>query len=175
MVKKKSLFDVDLINGPIFKALVLFSIPLFISYLFQTLYNTVDTMIVGHVLGDVSLAAIGSTTSIFDLLVGFANGIGTGLCIVCSRSFGSGDEKTLKKSVATLLIVGFVSAILISIIGFIGLKPLMILLRTPDDILDEAYGYISIITIFTVVMFAYNLGSSLLRSVCYSSLYLKLI
>ena len=164
-VKKKSIFDVDLINGPIFKSLVLFAIPLFVSYLFQTLYNTVDTMIVGHVLGDTSLAAIGSTASIFELLVGFANGIGTGLCIVCSRCFGSGDEKQLKKSVCTAIVVGFSSAILISIIGCLTVKPLLTILRTPDEIIDEAYSYIFVITLFTTVMFAYNLGSSLLRSV----------
>ena len=92
--KRKSFTaNVDLIHGPIFKSLIIFALPLFISNIFQQLYNTVDTMIVGNFLGDASLAAIGSCTSIYDLLVGFALGIGNGLAIVTARSFGSKDEK----------------------------------------------------------------------------------
>ena len=86
--KRKSFnANVDLIHGPIFKSLIIFALPLFISNIFQQLYNTVDTMIVGNFLGDASLAAIGSCTSIYDLLVGFALGIGNGLAIVTARSF----------------------------------------------------------------------------------------
>ena len=78
--------NTDLLSGPIFQSLMLFSIPLLISNVFQRLYATVDTMIVGRVLGEQSLAAIGSTASIYDLLVGFALGIGNGLAIVTARS-----------------------------------------------------------------------------------------
>ena len=90
-------FKVDLIRGPIFQSLLLFAIPLFFSNVFQQLYNTVDTMIVGHVLGDLSLAAIGSCAAIYDLLIGFALGIGNGLAIVTARSYGAQDEELLKK------------------------------------------------------------------------------
>ena len=114
---KKGFFnaDVDLLHGPIFKSLVIFAIPLLISNVFQQLYNTVDTMIVGNYLGDVSLAAIGSCTSIYDLLVGFALGIGNGLSIVTARSFGSGDHTLLKKSVASSIVIGVVSSIVITV------------------------------------------------------------
>ncbi|MDY3361286.1 MAG: MATE family efflux transporter, partial [Clostridium celatum] len=91
---------VDLLKGNIFKSLIIFAIPLFISNLFQQLYNTVDIMIVGNFLGDTSLAAIGACSSIYELLVGFALGIGNGLSIVAARSYGSNDEKLLKKSVS---------------------------------------------------------------------------
>ena len=102
--KRKSFFqaDVDLIHGPIFQSLITFALPLLVSNVFQQLYNTVDTMVVGNYLGDVSLAAIGSCTSIYDLLVGFALGIGNGLAIVTARSFGSQNRELLKKSVASL-------------------------------------------------------------------------
>lgn len=110
MEKKKSLFhtNVDLLNGPIFKALVIFAVPLFISNVFQQLYNTVDTMIVGNYLGDSSLAAIGACTAIYDLLVGFALGIGNGLSIVTARSYGSGNHELLKKSVASSIVIGII-------------------------------------------------------------------
>ena len=79
--QKKSLWNmnVDLMHGPIFKSLLLFMLPILVSNLFQQLYNTVDTMIVGNVLGDTALAAIGSCGSIYELLVGFGIGIGNGL------------------------------------------------------------------------------------------------
>lgn len=157
--------NVDLIHGPIFKSLVIFAIPLLISNVFQQLYNTVDTMIVGNYLGDVSLAAIGSCTSIYDLLVGFALGIGNGLAIVAARSFGSNDEKLLKKSVASSLVIGIVVSFVLTIIGVIFLKPLLNLLNTPAEIINEAYSYIVFIVLFIIVMFAYNLCAGLMRAI----------
>ncbi|MCD7840408.1 MAG: MATE family efflux transporter [Erysipelotrichaceae bacterium] len=157
--------DVDLINGPILQSLLIFMIPLLISNIFQQLYNTCDTMIVGNILGDVSLAAIGSCTSIYDLLVGFALGIGNGLAIVTARSFGSGDETLLKKSVASSLVIGIISSIVISILGSLILYPLLQVLDTPTNIIDEAYSYISLIVIFIVVMFGYNLCAAMMRAI----------
>lgn len=165
-MKIKSLnSNVDLINGPIFKSLILFALPLFVSNIFQQLYNTVDTMIVGNYLGDVSLAAIGSCTSIYDLLVGFALGIGNGLAIVTARSYGSKDERLLKKSVASSIIIGIVVSISLTIIGLIFLKPLLHLLNTPLNIINEAYSYIFYIVLFIIVMFAYNLCAGLMRAI----------
>ena len=165
--QKKSILqvNVDLLNGPIFKSLVIFMIPLLISNIFQQLYNTVDTMIVGNYLGDVSLAAIGASTSIYELLVGFALGIGNGMAIVTARSFGSGDETLLKKSVASSLVIGIISSIVITLIGSLMLHPLLQILNTPAEIIEEAYSYISVIALFVIVMFAYNLCAGLLRSI----------
>ena len=77
----------DLIEGPIFRSLVIFALPIFFSNIFQQLYNTVDTMIVGHFLGDSSLAAIGACSSIYELMIGFGLGVGSGLAIVTARSY----------------------------------------------------------------------------------------
>ena len=99
---KKSFFNrnVDLMNGPIFKSLFIFMLPILVSCLFQQLYNTVDTMIVGNVLGDTALAAIGACGAIYELLVGFGIGIGNGLAIVAARAYGAGDDDQLKQTVA---------------------------------------------------------------------------
>lgn len=166
-MKKISLLkaDVDLLHGPIFQSLVIFAIPLLISNVFQQLYNTVDTMIVGNFLGDTSLAAIGSCTSIYDLLVGFALGIGNGLSIVTARSYGSGDQTLLKKSVASSIVIGVIVSISITILGSLILYPLLQLLNTPAEIIQEAYSYISLITLFIIVMFAYNLCAGLMRAI----------
>lgn len=166
-IKKKHFFqsDVDLIHGPIFQSLMIFALPLLVSNIFQQLYNTVDTMVVGNYLGDVSLAAIGACTSIYDLLVGFALGIGNGLAIVTARSFGSQDKELLKKSVASSLVIGVMVSIALTIIGMTFLYPLLEILNTPLDIIQEAYSYISVIVLFIFVMFAYNLCAGLMRAI----------
>lgn len=165
LAKKMKQTNVDLIHGPIFQSLVLFAIPLLISNIFQQLYNTADTMIVGNYLGDASLAAIGACTPIYDLLIGFALGIGNGLAIVTARSYGSGDHTLLKKSVASSLVIGLISSVVITIISVACLYPLLQVLNTPLDIIEEAYSYISMVTLFTIVMFLYNLCSGLLRAI----------
>ena len=146
--------DVDFIHGPIFKSLLVFAIPLLISNIFQQLYNTVDTMIVGHYLGDVSLAAIGSCASIYDLLVGFGLGIGNGLAIVTARSFGSKDYDLVKKSVAGSIVIGLLTSIVLTIGGLFVLKPLLGVLNTPIEIIDEAYRYIFVIVLELLRVFS---------------------
>ena len=89
---------IDLTRGSIMKALLLFAVPLFISNLFQQLYNTADTMIVGNVLGDQSLAAIGSTSAVFELIIGFANGVGSGFGIVIACLWGANDRECFDNS-----------------------------------------------------------------------------
>ena len=156
---------VDLLNGPIFKSLLLFAIPVLISSIFQQFYNLADTMIVAHYLGDAALASVGATTAIYDMMVGFAIGIGSGLSVVTGRSFGSGDRDLLKRSVAHAIYIGVGISLLVTTIAQVFLPDLLRALNTPADILDGAYSYISAITLFTVVMFSYNLLSGLLRAI----------
>ena len=157
--------NVDLMHGPIFKSLVVFMLPIFVSNLFQQLYNTVDTMIVGNVLGDTALAAIGSCGSIYELLVGFGIGIGNGLAIVAARSYGAQDHDLLKKTVAGSLVIGLIASLCITLAGAVGLRPLLVLLDTPAEILEDAYRYIIVIDYGVLVMFAYNLCAGLLRAI----------
>ena len=157
--------NVDLMHGPIFQSLLLFMIPILISNLFQQLYNTVDTMIVGNVLGDTALAAIGSCGSIYELLVGFGLGIGNGLAIVAARSYGAQDTDLLKRTVAGSIVIGLAASLVITGAGLVGLRPLLELLDTPAEILEDAYSYIHIIDLGILVMFAYNLCAGLLRAI----------
>ena len=165
--RKKNLFqmNVDLMHGPIFRSLVLFMLPILVSNLFQQLYNTVDTMIVGNVLGDTALAAIGSCGSIYELLVGFGIGIGNGLAIVAARSYGAQDEDLLKRTVVGSVVIGLIASLVITTAGFFGLHALLQLLDTPAEILEDAYSYIIVIDLGVVVMFMYNLCAGLLRAI----------
>ena len=157
--------DVALIHGPIFRNLLWFAVPIFISNLFQQLYNAADTMIVGNVLGDSALAAVGACGSIYELLVGFGLGIGNGLAIVTARAFGAEDYKRVRQSVAWSMIIGIVASLIITAVGMLFLHPLLVLLDTPTEILEDAYSYISVIALFVLVMFAYNLCAALLRAI----------
>lgn len=156
--------NTDLLHGPIFRNLVLFMLPILVSNLFQQLYNTVDTMIVGNVLGDTALAAIGSCGSIYELLVGFGLGIGNGLAIVAARSYGAQDEDLLKKTVVGSIVIGLIASLVITAAGFVGLRPLLVALDTPAEILEDAFSYIIVIDLGVIVMFAYNLCAGLLRA-----------
>lgn len=156
---------VDLLHGPILKSILLFAIPLFFSSVFQQLYNTMDTVIIGHTLGEEALAAMGAAGAIYDLLTGFSFGIGNGLAIVTARSYGSGDENYLKRSVAASIVIGIcITAVITVAVRFI-LYPFLEILNTPAEIIDQAYAYISTITLFMGVMFAYNLCAGLLRAI----------
>ncbi len=158
--------DYSLTEGSIIKGLVYFAIPLFLSMLFQTLYNTVDTIIIGHYLGDNALAAVGATAAIFELIVmGFGNGIGTGFGIVIARFYGSKDEYNLKKSVATSLVWSVIIALSLTVLFLALLPTLLAILNTPADIINDALSYIRIIAMFSIITIFYNLGSAMLRSI----------
>ena len=156
---------VDLISGPIMKNLLIFMLPILISYVFQQLYNAVDIAIVGHYLGEQSLAAVGANVAIFDLMVMFAQSLGNGLCIVVSRAYGEGDERKLRKSVAGSIMIGTATIAVMTAVSLLGLGPLLRILGTPEVIYGEALSYIRIIGGWIAVMFAYNLLSALLRAI----------
>lgn len=156
---------VDLLKGNILRSILIFSFPILISNIFQQLYNMADIAIVGNILGDKSLAAIGASTAIFDLIINFAVGVGNGLSMVVARNYGAKNEILLKRSVAGAIIIGlFLSVSLVILSRFI-LMPLLQFLKTPPEIISEAYSYINIITFFIVVTFGYNLLSGLLRAI----------
>lgn len=156
---------VDLIHGPILPSLLSFALPILLSNIFQQLYNTADIVIVGHFLGPDSLAAVGATTAIFDLIIGFTLGVGNGMGIVIARYYGARNFVRIKEAVAATWILGAIFSALVMILGFIGLYPLLQYLETPIEILPQSYQYISMIVSCVGVSFAYNLFAGLLRSI----------
>ena len=122
-------------------------------------------MIVGRFLGEESLAAVGATAAIFELVVGFALGIGNGMGIVIARHYGAGNYEKLKSAVAATFVIGGVLSIVIAVLGNFTLYPLLKLLGTPSNIIEQSYEYIYLIVVFVGVAFAYNLCAGLLRAV----------
>ena len=162
-MNKKS--TVDLIHGPILPSLLSFAFPILLSNIFQQLYNTADILIVGRFLGPSSLAAVGATTAIFDLIIGFALGVGNGMGVVIARYYGARNFSKIKEAVAATWILGALLSVIVMAIGFVGLYPLLQYLETPAEILPQSYDYISMIVTCVGVSFAYNLFAGLLRSV----------
>ncbi len=162
-MNKKS--TVDLIHGPILPSLLSFAFPILLSNIFQQLYNTADILIVGRFLGPSSLAAVGATTAIFDLIIGFALGVGNGMGVVIARYYGARNFSKIKEAVAATWILGALLSMIVMAIGFVGLYPLLQYLETPAEILPQSYDYISMIVTCVGVSFAYNLFAGLLRSV----------
>lgn len=162
---KQEIKKTSFLQGNIVKALLLFMIPLLISRIFQQMYNTVDTMIVGNYLGEEALAAMGAGSAVYELLLGFSLGIGSGLSIVAARSFGTGDKTLLKRSVAGALVIGVGLSVVIAVLSRFFLMPLLRLMNTPEEIIDQSYAYVSTLLLFVGVMFAYNLLAGLLRAI----------
>ncbi len=155
----------DMLKDPILKSMMIFSIPILISLVFQNLYHMVDIAIVGNFLGTASLSAIGATSSLYNLLMSFSNGLGNGICIVFGRSYGSGDHNEVKKGVASSIIIGTVLSLCFVLLTFTGLKPMMRLLNTPIEVFEESYSYVGFIVLFAGITFFYNLLSAAFRAV----------
>lgn len=163
--QKSGQMQMDMTTGSCAKAILFFAIPLFLSNLFQQFYNLADTAIVGHILGDHALSAVGSVSTIYGVLTVFCFGLTSGFSILLSQYFGSNDEKSLKKGIAASVVLSFASAGILSVASAVFMKPIMRAIHVSDTLFDDAYTYIMIITVGLVVNVAYNLLSSVLRSV----------
>lgn len=155
----------DLTKGNPLKLILLFAIPVFIGQLFHLFYSLVDTRIVGQILGESSLAAVGSTTSVSDLLTGFLNGLTNGFAIIIATYFGANTEKNMKKSIAGTIILSTCTALFLSIICLLFLKPILIFLNIPDSIMAESSSYLKIIIIGLLAPTLCNTCMAILRAI----------
>lgn len=157
--------SVDLLRGPILRSLLIFVLPILVSNIFQQLYNTADVMIVGRFLGPDALAAVGASTAIFDLVIGFALGVGNGMGVVIARYYGAQNDNKLRQSVAATFVIALGLSISVMLLGHFGLYPLLSFLGTPKSIINQSHQYISMIVSGVGVTMGYNLCAGLLRAV----------
>lgn len=146
------------------KLLLLFAIPVIFGNMFQQLYSIVDTIIVGRALGVHALAAVGCTGSITFLVLGFVNGFTQGLAIITSQRFGAEDEEGVKNSFAASILLSIAVVIFMTITAMLLASTILQALKTPDDIIHDAYIYLQInfFGIFAPVFF--NMFSSMIRA-----------
>ena len=151
--------------GKPLKLLLFFAFPILIGNVFQQLYNVVDTAVIGHVLGDDSLAAIGATSAIYNLIIGFANGATNGFSVVIARFFGRKSYEDMSKSVWLTVVLTLGISVVLTAASLLGIRPLLEFLQTPSDIIDAAAEYLIIILAFSVITMLYNMMAAMLRAI----------
>lgn len=154
----------DMTTGNPLKLILFFSIPLLIGNVFQQFYSMVDTIIVGRYVRVQALAAVGVTGSLSFLILGFTFGLTGGFSVIIAQRFGADDEDGLRKSVATSTILSIISTIIITLASMLSAKPVLSLMNTPDDIINDATIYIIIIYAGTCATVFYNMIAGILRS-----------
>lgn len=155
----------DLTVGKPIRVIILFTIPIIAGNLFQQMYNVADTVIVGHILGEEALAALGATSALYGLFTSIAVGMTNGFSIVIARYFGSRDRKRMSKAVAHTIMLSVMTALLLTLIAVLFVKPLLVFLRTPAQILEDSYTYIRVVLLFFLVTVFYNMFAGILRGI----------
>lgn len=143
----------------------MFAIPLMCSSILQQLYNMVDSKIVSAYVGTAAFAAVGATSVVSNTLIGFINGLTQGFAILVANSFGAKDEKRMRQSVAGTLILTTVITVILTVLGLLLIRPILTMLRTPDDIMDNALSYVRIILAGIAFTALYNVFANILRAV----------
>ena len=156
---------IDMTSGPIVRQLVAFALPLMLGNVFQMLYNTVDSIIVGNFVSKQALAAIGSTTMIVNMLVFFFNGFSTGAVVTIGQLYGAQKMEKLHKAVETTITATFLLSLLFTISGVLSVKPLLRMMSTPEDVFEDATVYLRIYIGGISGLLIYNIGSGILRAV----------
>ena len=155
----------DLTSGNIAKQVILFSLPLMLGNVFQMLYNTVDSIVVGNFVGTQALAAVGSTTLIVNLFVFFFNGFSIGAGVIIGRAFGSRDMERLHNTIETVITASFILCVLFTAVSIGIVKPMLRFMSTPADVFDSAVIYLRIYFAGISGLLIYNIGSGILRAV----------
>ena len=155
----------SMIEGPILRQLILFALPLMLGNVFQMLYNTVDSVIVGNFVSKQALAAIGSTTVIVNMLVFFFNGFSIGAGVVIGQHFGARDMERLHRAIQTVMTATFLFGLVFTALGMFLVKPMLRLMSTPEDVFPEAVVYLRIYFGGISGLLVYNMGSGILRAV----------
>ncbi|MFV0560245.1 MAG: MATE family efflux transporter [Enterococcus sp.] len=154
----------ELTKGSPAKLIFMFAIPLLIGNIFQQFYNMVDMIIVGQTLGKDALAAVGSTGSLTFLIIGFAQGLTAGLSIITAQKFGAQDFRGVKQSFATGIMISFIITVILTALSLIFVHPMLELMQTPPEIIDQAQTFITIIFSGIFASMSFNLLSNVIRA-----------
>ena len=157
--------SVDMTQGSIPRLLLSFALPMLIGQIFQQLYSTVDSVVVGRFVGKEALAAVGSTGSVINSLIGFFTGLAMGAGVVISQFFGARDHKGVHDAVHTALLLTLVAAVVVTALGVSVTPVLLRLMDTPEDVLEGAILYLRIYFAGIGGLMFYNIGSGILRAV----------
>jgi len=155
----------DMTSGNIAKQLMFFMFPLLVGNVFQQLYNTIDSIVVGNYVGKDALAAVTSTSPISIMLVGFFMGMSTGAGVIVSQYFGAKDVKSLRKSVHTSIMLTLILGVFFMALGYLITPTMLKLMATPDSVMNDANVYLRTYFLGILGLMLYNMASGILRAV----------
>ena len=154
----------NLIQGNIIKGILSFSIPLLIGNLFQQLYNTVDSYVVGNYVSKQALAAVGASTPIINMLIGFFMGLAAGASVVIAQYYGSNSNGSLKKAVHNSFALTVMMSIVLTVVGVSFTTPLLHFTGVPEDVFPESSLYLKIYFAGIAFNLFYNMGAGILKT-----------
>ena len=161
----KNKYEIDMINGTIMPKLITFAIPLMFSGILQLLFNAVDIIVVGRFSGSQSLAAVGSTSSLINMLTNLFIGISLGANVLAARFYAAGKHKEMSETVHTSILTAFISGVLMIFVGIFFSRPALELMDTPSDVIELATLYMRIYFVGMPFFMLYNYGAAILRAV----------
>ena len=156
--------EIDMLNGPLFKKILVFALPLAASSLLQELFNSVDVAVVGHFVGSEALAAVGSNAPVIGLLINLFMGISMGACAIISNHIGQRDDRSIRRAINTVELVALLSGFFLLVLGQVAAEPILTWMGTPSNVLDEAVTYLRIYFLGMPFIMAFNFGAAILRS-----------
>ncbi len=165
MKKKQSTNQIIMTEGEIWKQLLAFSVPLLAGNLFQQLYNTVDSVVVGNFIGSDALAAVGSSNSLINLIIGMFMGIGTGAGVIISQYYGARDEKKLHWAVHTSMALSLIGGLILIVLGVLMSPFILNWMGTPEKVMPSSVAYLRIFFCGSLFNLVYNMGAGILRAV----------
>lgn len=157
-------YEIDMCNGPILSRMLRFSIPLMCSSVLQLLFNAADIVVVGRWAGDNSLAAVGSNTALIGLLTNLFVGLAVGANTLAAKYYGAHDQEELRKTVHSSMLLSLISGLILTVVGVVGARTILIWMQTPANVLDLATLYLRIYFLGMTATMVYNFGSALLRA-----------
>ena len=157
-------YEMDMCSGPLFRRMLVFTVPLICSGILQLFFNAADIIVVGKFSGEHALAAVGSTSSLINLLLNLVIGVSLGASVIVGRNYGAKHKSAVRKSVHTAIAVALWSGVIMLFIGVLLSPPILKLMGTPDDVIKLSTLYMRIYFLGMPSMMLYNFGASVLRA-----------
>ncbi len=165
MKESDKTYEIDMLNGPLLGKIILFYIPLMLSGILQLLFNAADVAVVGRFAGNEALAAVGSTSSLTNLLVNLFIGLSVGANVLVSRFYGAEQFQELKEMIQTAILTALVGGVILIFVGFFVSRPAHTFMKTPEDVIDHSVLYMRIYFAGMPFLMTYNFGAAILRAV----------
>lgn len=164
-LNRKRSYEINMCEGPIFKKIIIFALPLVCSGILQLLFNAADIIVVGRFTGNHALAAVGSTSALINLLINLFIGVSIGANVLVGRYYGAQDYDNMEDSLHTAVASAAFFGVIMIFVGVFSAKPLLTLMGTPDNVIDLAVLYMRIYFVGMPSFMIYNFGAAILRSV----------